>query len=60
MMLPQPLPTPSEDVYVAITVGDIVSIPSSIKKTLIHRGISLNNLPLDYFLKSTYAHEKGW
>jgi hypothetical protein len=60
MTLPQPRPTPSEGVYAAISVGDIVNIPSSIKKTLIHRGISLNSLPLASFLKIASAHEKYW
>jgi hypothetical protein len=60
MTLTPPHPTPSEGVYAAISVGDIVNIPSSIKKTLIHRGISLNSLPLASFLKTTSAHEKYW
>jgi len=47
-----------EGVYAAISVGSIINIPSSIKKTLIHMGISLNSLPLAYFLKSASAHEK--
>jgi hypothetical protein len=53
-------PTPSEDVYDAILVRDIVNIPSFIKKTLIHRGIYLNSLPLASFLKIAYAREKYW
>jgi hypothetical protein len=58
MIPPQTDPTPSEGVYIAILVGDIITIPSSIKKTLIHKGISLNSLPLASFLKSSSTHEK--
>jgi hypothetical protein len=57
---PQPCPTQSEGVYASISIGEIVSIPSSIKKTLIHRGISLNSLPFVSFLKYSYASEKDW
>jgi hypothetical protein len=53
-------PTPRKDVYVAISVGDIINIPSSIKKTLIHWEISLNSLPLAPFLKISSVHEKDW
>jgi hypothetical protein len=52
--------TPSKGVYAAILVGDIVSIPSSIKKTLIQWGISLRSPPLMYFLKYASTHEKYW
>jgi hypothetical protein len=58
MIPPQTNPTPSEGVYVAISVRDIVSISSSIKKTLIHRGISLKSIPLASFLKYASAGEK--
>jgi hypothetical protein len=58
MTLPQPRHTQSEGVYAAISVRDIVNIPSSIKKTLIHRRISLNSLPLVSFLKIASAHKK--
>jgi hypothetical protein len=57
---PQPCPTQREGVYASISVGEIVSIPSSIKKNLIHRRISLNSLPLASFLKYSYASEKYW
>jgi len=57
---PQNHPTPREGVYNVISVGEIVNIPSSIKKTLIHRGISLNSLPSVSFLKYSFAHEKYW
>jgi hypothetical protein len=60
MNLTPPHPTPSEGVYVSISVGDIINIPSSTKKSLIHRRISLNNLPLASFLKIASNHEKYW
>jgi hypothetical protein len=49
-----------QHVYAAISVGDIINIPSSIKKTLIHRGISLKSLPLALFLKISSTREKDW
>jgi hypothetical protein len=60
MTPPQTLPTRRKGVFVAISVRDIVNIPSSIKKTLIHRGLSLKSLPLASFLKSASSHEKYW
>jgi hypothetical protein len=60
MTLTPSRPTPSKGVYVVISVGDIINIPSSIKKALIHRWISLNSLPLAPFLKISSAHEKEW
>jgi hypothetical protein len=57
---PQTFPTPSEGVYASISIGDIVIIHSSIKKTLIHEGISLNSLSLASFLKSASGGEKDW
>jgi hypothetical protein len=60
MTLTPSRPTPSEGVYAAISVGDIINIPSSTKKALIHRGISLNSLPLVPFLKISSTHEKYW
>jgi hypothetical protein len=60
MTLTLPCLTPREGVYVASLVEDIVNIRSSIKKTLIHGGISLNSLPLAYFLKTASDHEKYW
>jgi len=53
-------PTPREDVYVSISDGDIINIPSSTKKALIHKGISLNNIPLAFFLKISSACKKYW
>jgi hypothetical protein len=53
-------PTPREGVYAAISVRDIINIPSSTKKYLIHRGISLTSLPLAPFLKISSPCEKDW
>jgi hypothetical protein len=53
-------PTPRKGVYVAISVRNIINIPSSTKKVLIHRGISLKILPLVTFLKISSAHKKDW
>jgi hypothetical protein len=58
MTPPQNDPTPRKGVYASISVRDMFNIPSSIKKTLIPRGISLNSLPLVYFLKYTSSLEK--
>jgi hypothetical protein len=53
-------PTTREGVYTAISVRGIINIPSSTKKSLIHRGISLNSLSLAPFLKISSAYEKDW
>jgi len=53
-------PTPREGVYASILVEYIINIPSCINKYLIHKGISLNILPLATLLKISFAHKKYW
>jgi hypothetical protein len=53
-------PPPSAGFYVAMLIEGRGKIPYSTNKILIHKGISINNLPLSPSLSIASSLEKFW